>query len=60
MSARIIDNLLKVGVKLSVTNWNTIVADTEKLKLLIDLTYKDRAECDYDLSRPMLRANSYS
>ena len=58
MPARIIDNLLKAEVKLSVTNWDTIMADTEKLKLLIDLTYKDRAGCDYDLSRPMRRANS--
>lgn len=58
MPARIIDNLLKAEVKLSVTNWNTIMTDTEKLKLLIDLTYRDRAGCDYDLSRPMRRANS--
>ena len=58
MPARIIDNLLKSGAKISVTNWVTVTADTEKLKLLIDLTYQDRAGCDYDLSRPMRRANS--
>ena len=58
MPARIIDNLLKSGAIISVTNWDTVTANTEKLKLLIDLTYQDRAGCDYDLSRPMRRANS--
>ncbi len=58
MLARIIDNLLKNGAKVSVTNWDNIASDAEKLKLLIDLTYKDRASCDYDLSRPMRRSNS--
>ena len=58
MPARIIDNLLKSDAKISVTNWDTVTADTEKLKLLIDLTYQDRAECNYDLCRPMRRANS--
>jgi len=58
MPSRIIGNLLKNGAKVSVANWNTVMADTEKLKLLIDLTYQDRASCDYDLSTPMRRANS--
>ncbi len=58
MPARLIDNLLKSGAKVSVTDWDTVMSDTEKLKLLIDLTYNDRAGCDYDLSRLMRRANS--
>ena len=58
MSARIIDNLLKSEAKVSVANWETITAHPDKLKLLIDLTYNDRAGCEYDLSAPMRRANS--
>ena len=58
MPTRIIDNLLKNESKVSVANWDTVMVDTEKLKLLIDLTYRDRASCDYDLSTPMRRTNS--
>ncbi len=57
MPSRIIDNL-ESGAKISVVNWDTITADTEKLKLLIDLTYKDKSSCNYNLSTPMRRANS--
>ncbi|MCU7927221.1 MAG: TIR domain-containing protein [Candidatus Thiodiazotropha sp. (ex Dulcina madagascariensis)] len=56
--SRIIDNLLKNGAKVSVTNWDNITDDAQKLKLLIDLTYEDRAGCDYDLSTPMRCSNS--
>jgi hypothetical protein len=58
MPKRIIDNLLKSGVKVSVANWETITASPEKLKLVIDLTFNNRAGCDYDLSSPMRRSNS--
>ena len=58
MPARIIDNLLKSGVKVSVANWETITASPDKLKLMIDLTFNDRAACDYDLSAQMRRSNS--
>lgn len=58
MPSRIIDNLLKSGAKVSVTNWDTIAEDLNKLELLIDLTSNDRSSCDYDLSKPMRRANS--
>lgn len=58
MPSRIVDNLLKSGAKVSVTNWDTIVEDLNKLELLIDLTYNDRSSCDYDLSQPMRRADS--
>jgi Thoeris protein ThsB, TIR-like domain len=58
MPARIIDNLLKSGAKVSVTNWERVTGDIEKLRFLINATYDDRASCDYDLSRKMRRANS--
>jgi hypothetical protein len=53
---RIIDNLLISTVKISVTNWERINATT--LPFLIDAAYNDRQTCEYDLSRPMRRANS--
>ena len=58
MPDRIIDNLLNSGAPISVANWDTVTSDAEKLRLLIDLTFNDRTKCDYDLSRPMRKANS--
>jgi hypothetical protein len=55
---RIIDNLLKTGVKVSVTNWDVIAKDINRLRFLIEATFNDRTTCDYDLSRPMRRSNS--
>lgn len=55
---RIIDNLLKSDAKVSVANWDTITASPDKLKLVIDLTFRDKETCNYDLSRAMRRANS--
>ena len=56
MPDRIIDNLLKTGAHVSVISWNKLNAD--KLQYMIDRAYEDRANCDYDLSRPMRRKNS--
>ena len=56
MPERIIDNLLNKKAKISVTNWDKLTV--ANLRLLIDLTYKDRTTCEYDLSPPMRRANS--
>lgn len=56
--ARIIDNLLKKGNKVSVTNWDKITGDVEKLRFLINTTFNDRFQCEYDLSSPMRRTNS--
>lgn len=58
MPDRIIDNLLKANAKVSVTNWDRIAEDSEKLRFLINATYNDRVNCEYDLSRPMKRQNS--
>ena len=55
---RIIDNLLKSGAKVSVTNWDTVVADINRLRFLVNATFDDKLQCDYDLSRPMRRADS--
>lgn len=55
---RIIDNLLKNGAKVSITNWNRVSNNAEVLRFLIDVTFNDRASCQYDLSSPMRRANS--
>ncbi len=58
MPPRIIDNLLKKDAKVSVVDWNRIMSDPDTLSFLIDATYNDRVSCNYDLSRPMRRANS--
>lgn len=55
--ARIIDNLLKEKAKVSVTSWEKIEGNPEALKFLIDVTFEDRTSCEYDLSRPMRRAD---
>ena len=57
MPDRIIDNLLKAEAKVSVTNWSKI-CDPDILRFLVDATFQDRHSCNYDLSRPMRRANS--
>lgn len=57
MPDRIVDNLLNREARISVTNWDTIIDDIEKLRSLIELTYRDRFKCKYDLSRPMRRRN---
>ena len=53
MPPRIIDNLLKRGSKISVTNWRKIANSPEKLKLLIECAHNARKTCEYDMSRPM-------
>ncbi|WP_419856629.1 TIR domain-containing protein [Candidatus Palauibacter irciniicola] len=58
MPARIVDNLLKPEVKISVVPWERIADRPEKLKYLVDVTFADRARCRYDLSRSMRRTNS--
>lgn len=57
MPARIIDNLLKESAKISITNWDKITNDIDNLRFLIDVTFRDRERCEYDLSSPMRRMN---
>lgn len=56
MPARIIDNLLKKGVSISVINWDDLSVD--KLKLLIDKAYDARSNNDYEMSREMRMRNA--
>ena len=56
MPARIIDNLLKKGVSISVINWDDLSVD--KLKLLIDKAYDARFNNDYEMSREMRMRNA--
>ena len=56
MPDRIIDNLLKAGVTMSVAPWNKINDST--LEFLIESAFGNRSNCEYDLSRSMRRANS--
>ena len=56
MPERLIDNLLKDKAMISVVPWDRISATV--LRTLIELAFRDRTECEYDLSRPMRHANS--
>ena len=55
LSDRLIDNLVKSHVYISVVNWEHLTA--YKLRYMIECAYNDRTKCDYDLSRPMKRRN---
>ena len=55
MPDRIIDNLMKSDVKISVAPWARINGRT--LEFLIEAAFRNRADCAYDLGRPMRRAN---
>jgi len=55
---RIIDNLLKTEAKISVVNWDKIAENLDHLVFLIDATFNDRTNCQYDLSRLMRRRDS--
>ncbi len=56
MPDRIIDNLLNPNVKISVTQWDKII-DPKILKCFIDITFRDRLNCEYNLKTPMRRQN---
>ena len=58
MPDRLIDNLLKSESKISVVPWYKIINNDDMLRSLIDMAYDDRAQCKYDLSQRMRRANS--
>lgn len=62
MPARIIDNLVAPKARISVMPWSRIApgnsASVAALRFLVDATFNDRQSCEYDLSRPMRRANS--
>jgi conjugal transfer/entry exclusion protein len=55
---RIVTNLARNNVRISVVNWNVIENDYEKLKYLIDNAFNRRKTNDYDHSEPLRRRNS--
>lgn len=57
MPERIIDNLMKEGVKISITSWNKLTPDN--LRLMLDNAYDNRKTQQYDLSREMRRKNGH-
>lgn len=57
---RIIDNLLEPKAKVSVTTWERVAGNLDNLVTLINAAYDDREGCQYDLSRPMRKANGPS
>lgn len=56
MPARIIDNLIEESVRISVVPWEKAY-DPNKLRILVELAFRDRSRCGYDLSRSMRRQN---
>ena len=58
MPARLIDNLVNPKARISVTPWSLIANNGPMLRALIDLAFRDRQDCEYDLRRQMRRANS--
>ena len=56
MPDRIIDNLVRPDVRISVVPWSRINGRT--LEFLIEAAFRYRKDCPYDLNRPMRRANS--
>lgn len=55
---RIITNLAREDVKISIVNWDVISSDSEKLKSLIDNAFNRRKTNNYDHSEPLRRKNS--
>ena len=57
MPERIIDNLAKPGVKLSIVPWDRVKNQPQNLKFLVDATARVAHSNDYDLSLPMRTRN---
>lgn len=58
MPERILTNMAKEDVTISVANWNNICNDTDAIKLLIDNAFKRRENNCYDHSAPLRRKNT--
>ena len=58
MPERILTNMTKEDVTISVANWNNICNDTNAIKLLIDNAFQRRVTNCYDHSAPLRRKNS--
>ncbi len=57
MPDRILDNFLK-DKPISVINWDRVIENPERLKILIDNSYRTKNSITYDYSRPLRRNNS--
>lgn len=57
MPERIIDNLAKSGVQISVVPWRRIKNDVSKLRFLVEKTAKVGPSNKYDCSKPMRKKN---
>ena len=57
MPERIIDNLMKEGVKISITTWDKLTPDN--LRMMLENAYDNRMTQQYDLSREMRRKNGH-
>lgn len=55
---RLVTNIARYNVSISVVDWTVIANDFDKLKYLIDKAYKRRKTNDYDHSEPLRRRNS--
>ena len=58
MPARALNNIAGGKAKMSVANWDHVIGNISYLRYLIEVTFRDRAACVYDLSQPMRRQNS--
>lgn len=58
MPARIVDNLMRPGVAISVVQWDRIENDPAALRWLVDATAVAGRSNNYDLSREMRRNNA--
>ena len=56
MPDRLLDNIIKQDVKISVVPWDRL--NVSVLRSLVEMAFRDREECKYDLSQPMRRADS--
>ena len=58
LPSRIITNLMRDDVHISLVNWDVVANNTEKLKRLIDKAFERRKNNHYDHSEPLRRKNS--
>lgn len=56
MPDRLLDNITKDDVDISVVPWSRLTAHI--LGRLVEMAFRDKEGCKYDLSRPMRRADS--
>ncbi|MDE0396260.1 MAG: TIR domain-containing protein [Candidatus Poribacteria bacterium] len=57
MPARLIDNLFDSNALISVVTWEK-ATEPYILSTLVEMAFRDRDQCEYNLSSPMRRANS--